>query len=84
MDGESRPNTTRQLGEEPIHAALASDGAEEREEAYRSIEGAVKERNLPLVVACVKPMIESVLCAPAAKVRVEECRRANQLLCVSI
>jgi hypothetical protein len=75
MDGESRPSAG-----EPMIAALASDGAEEREKAYSWIEGAVKERNLPLVLGCVKPMIESVLCAPAAKVGVKEWRRANQLL----
>eukprot|EP01052_Picozoa_sp_SAG31_P038946 SAG31_NODE_5304_length_2621_cov_1.465504_1_plen_59_part_10 len=59
MDGEGRPaNATQQLGaKEPIFAALASDGTKEREQAYSLIAGAVKERNLPLVVACVKPMI---------------------------
>jgi hypothetical protein len=71
-------------------AALAQGGAEERERAYATIEGAVraapassdsgKGQAIALAVACVRPLVESVLCAPASKVGEAEYRRAAVLL----
>ena len=63
-----------------IAAALAHDSAGEREAAYDAIDGAVKEKNLALVVACARPLIQSVLCAPLSRVGAEEWRRAALLL----
>jgi hypothetical protein len=68
--------------EEVIAAAqsLRSGSTEEREAVYVTIESAVKQQAIALVVACVKPLIDSVLCAPASRVGVVEWRRASLLL----
>jgi hypothetical protein len=63
-----------------IAAAFADGTAEEREAAYVTLEGAVKAPAIALLVACVKPLIQAVLCAPASKVGAEEYRRASLLL----
>jgi hypothetical protein len=74
-----------------IASALAEGGPEEREAAYAAIEDTVRaappsgggrEQAIALAVACVKPLIMSVLCAPASRVAVAEWRRAAVLLCV--
>lgn len=72
-DGGTEPVVT-------IAAALASDVAEEREEARCGIERAVAERDVACVVACVKPLFEAVLCAPAIKVGEAEYARSSLLL----
>ena len=60
-----------------IAAALANGTATERESAYATIEGVVRgvgsEEVVALAVACVKPLIVSVLCAPASRIAVTEC-----------
>ena len=68
-----------------IAAALAEGGGEEREAAYATLEGAVRgsdgrEQAVALAVACVKPLIVSVLCAPASRIAATEWRRASLLL----
>jgi hypothetical protein len=64
-----------------VAAALAEDGAEQRAAAYSAIQAAVRGGGTSdFVVACVQPLIVSVLCAPAAKVGAEEWRRASLLL----
>jgi hypothetical protein len=77
-----------------IAAALRSSSAQEREAAgYAAIEQAVragsstvstsagtKERTVALAVACVRPLFEHVLCAPASRVGVAEYTRASLLL----
>ena len=69
--------------------ALAEGGAEDREHVYATIEGAVRgapssgscnEQAIALAMSCVRPLIESVLCAPAAKIGGAEYRRASVLL----
>ncbi len=77
-----------QVGE--IEAALAEGGAEARDAAYGKIEAAVrtastahdggKEEAVAFVIACVKPLIVSVLCAPASRVDEAEWVRASVLL----
>ena len=68
---------------EAVYAALeramraadaANSGGRQAEQAAR------KEQAVALAVAHVKPLIESVLCAPASKVGVAEWQRACQLL----
>jgi len=69
-----------------LAAALAAGTAEEREAAYANIEtaatlsGGAQGEAVALVVACVKPLIVSVLLAPAAKIGQEEWTRASLLL----
>jgi hypothetical protein len=74
-----------------IASTLADGTAEEREAAYATIESSVraastardgskKEEAIALVIACVKPMVESVLCAPASRVGEAEWVRASILL----
>jgi hypothetical protein len=72
-----------------IAAALAAGGAVEREAAYASIEGAVRAapaaggawaQAVAFAVACTRPLIVSVLLAPAAKVGQAEWTRATLLL----
>eukprot|EP01043_Picozoa_sp_COSAG02_P058079 COSAG02_NODE_7167_length_3141_cov_3.358317_4_plen_70_part_00 len=59
---------------EAITGVLAQGGAEEREEAYVAIEGAIRTPSggvdpaVALVKACVEPLIHHVLCAPASKI----------------
>eukprot|EP01050_Picozoa_sp_SAG11_P016559 SAG11_NODE_2274_length_3591_cov_3.168671_4_plen_120_part_00 len=65
---------------EAVAAALAEDGAEERASAYSAIQAAVRDGVTAFVVACVQPLIMSVLRAPASKVGVEEWRRVSLLL----
>ena len=73
-----------------IAAALADGTAEEREHALAAIESVVRgappsgsgrEQAVALAVASVKPLIVSVLCAPASKVGETEFVRASVLLC---
>jgi hypothetical protein len=64
----------------PLALALAQGTDEERAAAYAAIEAAAKDRAVALLVACVKPLIVSVLCAPASRVGVAEWRRACLLL----
>jgi len=66
-----------------IAAALADGSAEEREAAYGTIEGAMKEQNVGRLIAGVKPLMESVLCAPASRVGGAEYTRTALLLCVN-
>eukprot|EP01050_Picozoa_sp_SAG11_P005349 SAG11_NODE_372_length_10036_cov_8.820871_11_plen_292_part_00 len=80
------------VGAEEITAAIAGGGVAEREAAYTSVERTVREAGHPaataaanaqavaLGVPCVRPLIESVLCAPESKVGVSEWRRASLLL----
>ena len=63
-----------------IAAALAHDSAGEREAAYDAIDGAVKEQAVGMCVACARPLIQSVLCAPLSRVGAEEWQRAALLL----
>jgi hypothetical protein len=74
-----------------ITSALVNGSAAERESAYRAIEKAVREEATHgdssgpthahgLCTACARPLIDSVLCAPATRVRVEEARRVSLLL----
>jgi hypothetical protein len=73
-----------------IVAALVEGSAEERQAAYGTLETAVrgalttsgsrKDDAVALAVACVKPLVESVLCAPAARVGEAEWVRASLLL----
>eukprot|EP01048_Picozoa_sp_COSAG05_P002803 COSAG05_NODE_122_length_17611_cov_47.044655_1_plen_598_part_00 len=71
-----------------LTAALAKGGAEDREHSYATIEGAVRsaassssnEQAISLSVACVGPLIESVLCAPASRIGEAEYLRASVLL----
>ena len=71
-----------------IAEALASGGAEQREAAYASVEGAVRaapsgaarRQTAAFAVACVKPLIVSVLSAPASKIGQAEWTRAMLLL----
>ena len=69
--------------------ALATGGAEDREHSYATIEGAVRsalsssicnEQAIALSVACVGPLIGSVLCAPASRIGEAEYLRASVLL----
>ena len=68
-----------------IAAALAEGEAEEREAAYATMLSAVrgsggKEQAVALAAACAKPLIVSVLCAPASRIAATEWRRASLLL----
>ena len=63
-----------------IAEALANGSVEEREAAYVTVEGAVKAEAVAYVVACVRPIIQFVLSAPANRVGVAEWRRASLLL----
>ena len=72
-----------------LAAMLTAGGPEGREAAYATIEAAVRgsgargeerERAVALAVACARPLIVSVLHAPAAKVAEEEWLRAALLL----
>ena len=75
-----------------IAAALADGTAAERECAYAAIESAVrgasaergasveKDEAVALAVACVKPLVVSVLCAPATKIAQPEYLRALVLI----
>eukprot|EP01052_Picozoa_sp_SAG31_P059831 SAG31_NODE_19079_length_612_cov_1.964912_1_plen_108_part_01 len=73
-----------------IAAALADGDSEARETVYGTIEAAVrtastarggaKEEAVAHVIACVKPLIVSVLCAPASRVGAAEWVRASVLL----
>lgn len=65
---------------EAVAVALAEDGAEQRLAAYSAIQTAVRDGRTDFVVACVQPLIVSVLCAPASKVEAEEWRRTSLLL----
>ena len=46
-----------------ITEALADASAERRRDAYDAIEQAVREKDVAIVVSCVKPLVLSVLCA---------------------
>jgi hypothetical protein len=65
-----------------IATALAEGGAEEREAAYAAIEGAThgQQGRLEFATACVRPVVASILCAPASRIAVAEWRRAFALL----
>jgi hypothetical protein len=71
-----------------IAEALASGGTEEREAAYASIEDAVRaapagdsrKQTAALAVECVRPLIASVLSAPALRIGQAEWTRAMLLL----
>eukprot|EP01043_Picozoa_sp_COSAG02_P050300 COSAG02_NODE_5156_length_4583_cov_2.229706_2_plen_530_part_00 len=69
---------------EDIMASLADGDADEREAAYVALEAAVRGALSPavvaLAVACVEPLISSVLCAPASRVGADEWMRASLLL----
>lgn len=68
--------------------AIAGGSATEREAAYCAIERAVRAALAgrgdtqagALAIACTRPLISSVLCAPASKVGEAESRRAGLLL----
>jgi hypothetical protein len=77
--------------QEELVSALAEGSAEEREAAYERIERAVraaaseradgdKPEAVALAVACVQPLIESVLCMPASVVGADEWQRVALLL----
>jgi hypothetical protein len=92
--GSPAATTTDAGAEKPsqaagIAAALAAGGAAERERAYAAVEGVVrgaafsgggKGQATALAVACVEPLIVSVLCAPASRVGEAEWVRASLLL----
>ena len=73
----------------PIAVMFAEGDAEERERSYAAVEAVVRGappagsgrgEAVAFTAACVKPLIASVLCAPAVKVGEEEYRRASLLL----
>jgi hypothetical protein len=74
-----------------LAAAFADGSAAEREAAFCSIEQALRgaahagtsggrERAVALAVGCARPLVISVLCAPASRVGAAEYRRASLLL----
>lgn len=70
-----------------IAAVLASGSSEEREAEYVKLEqkitsagGSSKQSAIELAAACVRPLIRSVLCAPASRVNADEWKRASLLL----
>jgi hypothetical protein len=72
-----------------IAVMFAEGDAEERERSYAAVEAVVfgappagsgRGEAVAFTAACVKPLIASVLCAPAVKVGEEEYRRASLLL----
>ena len=67
------------MDSEAVASALAEGTAEDREAAYATLEGAIKEQNIPFLAACARPLIQSVFCAPASKVGAEEYVRAATL-----
>jgi len=76
--------------QQQLAAQIASSSAEEREAAYAAIERSVASSHArsgggraaaaALAVACARPMLQSVLCAPASRVGAEEYVRAATLL----
>ena len=74
----------------PQLAAQLAGGSAEREAAYSAIERSVSSSHArsgggraaaaALAVACARPMLQSVLCAPASRVGAEEYVRAATLL----
>ena len=73
--------------QEALAVALAEGGAEERERAYATIEAAVgglhgsgKGYAAALAEACARPLVVSILCAPASKIAEKEWLRAALLL----
>ena len=91
LERDSMPQQGIDGGRDGLVAALTNGSAEEREAAYVAIEAAVArsasssgepdaaEREVALVVACVKPLIISVLLAPVSKVDQMEWTRASLL-----
>ena len=72
-----------------IAAVLARGNAEEREAEYVKLEQKIanagggsssKKSVIELAAACVRPLIRSVLCAPASRVNADEWKRASLLL----
>ena len=63
-----------------IVSSLADGGAEDRETTYVALEQAAKSRAVALVAACIKPLADHVLCAPAAHIAAAEWQRAGLLL----
>lgn len=68
-------------------AALTNGSADEREVAYVAIESVARsqsssdgQQEVALVVACVQPIISSVLLAPVSKIDQKEFTRASLLL----
>ena len=76
-------------GMDSIIAKLEAGSTEEREAAYCAIEravhaawadGSARQQAGVLAVACTRPLISSVLCAPASRVGEKEVQRAGLLL----
>ena len=68
-----------------VMATLTQGDAEARETAYASIEQTVRSGKTgkaatAFAVACTRPLIETVLCAPAARVAEAEWQRTSALL----
>ncbi len=66
MDVEAAPSSAQEI------AAGLQGGAQERELAYTALEEAAEGRAVALVAACVKPLTDFVLCAPASKIATAE------------